>query len=58
MLKVVLLLWALSPTGEVAGPVEFGGWRSMAECEAAAEAFTAGPDGGLVQVARCIEVPK
>ena len=62
MMKIVLLLWVMSPTGEIAGPTEFPGWRSIAECEAAAEAFTAGNPADnnkiLVPVARCIEVPK
>jgi len=61
MIKVVMLLWVLGPDGRLLEPVEFDGWRSIADCEAVAESFfVANPADGFQfeGVARCVEVPK
>lgn len=61
MIKIVMLLWVLGPDGVVLDPIEFGGWRSVADCEAFADSFfVANPADGFQfeGVARCVEVPK
>ena len=59
MTKIVLLLWTLSPTGEIL-ETKFEGFRDIGACKAAGVSLTEPhPDDGWspVQVVRCVEVP-
>jgi hypothetical protein len=58
-----MLFWVLTETGQVTEPREWDGWKTMEECETAAESFTeANPKlrntYRYAIVAQCVEVPK
>ena len=60
MTKIVLILWTLSPTGEI-DRLEFENFFDMGACNAALVSLTEpSPRDGWspVQVGRCVEVPK
>ena len=62
MTKIVLLFWAMVP-GDITEVTIIDGWRSMEECETAAESLTASnpvniPDMAFNVVAMCQVVPR
>ena len=60
MTEIILILWTLSPTGQIDRLV-ISDWYTMERCRAAAEVLTEpNPEDGWApkQVARCVEVPK
>lgn len=60
MTKIILILWTLSPTGQIDRLI-FEGWNNFGDCHNAAEMLTAPhPDDGWSPgtVVRCIAVPK
>lgn len=62
MTKIILLFWAMVP-GDITETTIIEGWRSMEECETAAESLTASnptttPDMAMNVVAMCQVVPK
>jgi len=40
MTKIVLYWWVMTATGGITEPIEIDGWKTMEECEIAAESFT------------------
>lgn len=60
MLKIILVLWTLSPTGHIDRLV-VDGWYTMEACEVAIDSFIAANPADQWQMqmaARCVEVPK
>lgn len=60
MEKIILILWTLSPTGQLDRLI-VEGFFDMGACKAAAVSLTeSSPEDGWapVHVARCVEVPK
>lgn len=63
MTKIVLYWWVMSAAGGITQPIEIEGWKSMSECETAAESFAADNpkiknDIRFAVVAKCERVPK
>ena len=60
MLKIILVLWTLAPSGEI-DRLYIDGFFDMEQCEAAGIAFiTPNPhdEFQIAQMFRCVEVPK
>lgn len=63
MTKIVLLFWILTDGGQITEPQKFEGWKSMSECETAAESLTESNPKlrntyKYAMIATCVEVPK
>lgn len=63
MTKIIMLWWVLTDGGQITEPQKFEGWRSMQECQTAAESFTMSNPKHQATfkyavAAMCVEVPK
>ena len=63
MNKIVMLFWVLTDAGQVSQPERIEGWRSMDECETAAESLVVSNPQMKATfkynvAAMCIEVPR
>lgn len=63
MMKIVMLWWVLTDAGQITEPQRFEGWRSMDECETAAESLVMSNPRQQATfkynvAAMCMEVPK
>lgn len=63
MTKIIMLFWVLHGSDGITEPQTFEGWRSMSECETAAESLTESNPReqrthDYAVIATCMEVPK
>jgi len=63
MSKIVLYWWVMTAAGGITEPIEIDGWKTIDECETAADSFTVinPKEKGKIQfavIAMCERVPK